>query len=65
MRNRVKTKTWDAFQYTAGDGRPAQEAAEILGLKVATVYKAKSSVLRMLQEELRKLEDGCDVRDPK
>jgi RNA polymerase sigma-70 factor (ECF subfamily) len=63
VRNRVETKTWDAYQSTARDGRPAREVAEVLGMKVATVYKAKSSVLQMLQEELRKLEDGCDARE--
>jgi RNA polymerase sigma-70 factor (ECF subfamily) len=60
VRNRVETKTWNAYQSTACDRRPAREVAEVLGMKVATVYKAKSSVLKMLQEEVQKLEDGCD-----
>ncbi len=64
VRNRVEAKTWDAYQSTACDGRPTREVAEDLGMKVGTVYKAKSSVRQMLQEEIRKLEHVCDTGDP-
>jgi hypothetical protein len=38
----------------------AAEAAKELGMKVATVFVAKSKVQAMLQEELRKLDDHPD-----
>lgn len=63
VRKRVATKTWDAYQSTACEERPPREVAKELGMKVATVYKAKSSVRQMLQDERRKLEDGCDARN--
>jgi RNA polymerase sigma-70 factor (ECF subfamily) len=56
VRQRVTPKTWEAYSLTAREGRPSPEAAAILGMKVGAVYQAKSSVLRMLQEEVRKLE---------
>ena len=63
MRQRVEPKTWKAYQSTACEGRPSREVAKVLGMTVGGVYKAKSTVLRMLQEELRKLDDGCDARN--
>jgi RNA polymerase sigma-70 factor (ECF subfamily) len=56
VRQRVKAPTWEAFRLTALEGRSGADVAAELGLKVATVYKAKSKVQRMLQEELARLE---------
>ncbi len=63
VRQRVEAKTWRAYESTACEGRPAQEVAQALGMTVGGVYRAKSTVLRMLQEELGKLDDGCDTRN--
>jgi hypothetical protein len=30
-------------------------------MRVGTVYQAKSSVMQMLQQEVRKLEEGCQL----
>jgi RNA polymerase sigma factor (sigma-70 family) len=57
VRSRVAPKTWEAYSLTAREGRPSPEAAAILGMTVGAVYQAKSSVMRMLQEEVRRLED--------
>jgi RNA polymerase sigma-70 factor (ECF subfamily) len=54
---RVRPQTWEAFRLTALEGRSGAAAAEQLKMRVATVFNAKSKVHRMLQEELRKLED--------
>jgi RNA polymerase sigma-70 factor (ECF subfamily) len=62
VRNRVERKTWDPYHATACESRPACDVAQVLGMSVGGVYKAKSSVLRMLREELRILEEGCDPR---
>jgi RNA polymerase sigma factor (sigma-70 family) len=55
VRQRVEPHTWEAFHLTALEGRSGAEAAARLGLKVATVYKAKSKVQQMLHEEVARL----------
>jgi RNA polymerase sigma-70 factor (ECF subfamily) len=56
VRLRVEPRTWDAFRLLALDGRSGAEAAAQLGMKVATVFVARSKVQRMIQEEARKLD---------
>jgi RNA polymerase sigma-70 factor (ECF subfamily) len=56
VRLRVQPHTWQAFHLLAVEGRSGAEAAERLGMKVATVFVARSKVQKMLQEEVRKLE---------
>jgi RNA polymerase sigma-70 factor (ECF subfamily) len=53
---RVERHTWEAFRLTAVEGLSGAAVAEQLRLQVATVFKAKSKVLLLLQKELRKLE---------
>lgn len=53
---RVEPHTWQAFRLTAIDGLSGAAVAQQLNLKVATVFKAKSKVRQMLQEEIGKLE---------
>jgi RNA polymerase sigma-70 factor (ECF subfamily) len=56
VRQRVQPHTWEAFRLTALEGLSGAEAAGRLGMKVATVFVAKSKVQRMLQKELQRLE---------
>jgi RNA polymerase sigma-70 factor (ECF subfamily) len=56
VQGRVEPHTWEAFRLAALEGLSGAEAAGRLGLKVATVYKAKSKVQQMLQEEVARLE---------
>jgi RNA polymerase sigma factor (sigma-70 family) len=56
VRQRVEPHTWEAFHLTAVEGLSGAEAAARLGLKVATVFKAKSKVQKLLQEEVARLE---------
>jgi RNA polymerase sigma factor (sigma-70 family) len=56
VQQRVEPHTWEAFRLTALERLSGAEAAARLGLKVATVYKAKSKVQQMLQEEVARLE---------
>ena len=56
VRHRVTPRTWEAFERTALKGESGAEAAQAVGMKVATVFVAKSKVQKMLQEELRKLD---------
>jgi RNA polymerase sigma-70 factor (ECF subfamily) len=59
IRLRVEPHTWEAFRLTAVERLSGAEVAERLGMKVATVFKAKSKVQRMLREEITRL-DRCD-----
>jgi len=58
VRMRVTPRTWEAFDRTALKGQSGAEAGQALGMKVATVFVAKSKVQKMLQVELRKLDPG-------
>ena len=59
MRLRVHQHAWEAFRLTALEGNSGAEAAARLGMRVATVFVARSKVQKMLQDEVRKLE-GAD-----
>jgi RNA polymerase sigma-70 factor (ECF subfamily) len=53
---RVEPHTWDAFRLTALEGRSGADAAAALGMKVASLFAAKSKVQRLLQEEVKQLQ---------
>lgn len=57
VRARVTTKTWRAFEMTAQEDRSGAEAAAELGMTVAAVFVAKSRVQKLLQDEVRRLEN--------
>lgn len=63
VRNRVAPKTWEAYDLTACQGCAAADVAARLGMRVGTVYQAKSSVIQMLQQEVRSLEQPDQPRD--
>jgi RNA polymerase sigma-70 factor (ECF subfamily) len=56
VRLRVAPRTWEAFQLTALEGLSGAEAAARLQMRVASVFKAKSRVQKLLQEEIAELE---------
>jgi len=56
VRMRVTPRTWEAFERTAIRGESGADAAKATGMKVATVFVARSKVQKMLQEELKKLD---------
>src|SRR5262249_40621765 len=60
-RLRGEPHTWDAFRLTALEGHSGAEAAARLGMKVASLFAAKSKVQKMLRDEVRHLEaaDGA------
>ena len=55
---RVEPHTWEAFRLTAIDGIAAAEVASRLGIRVATVYRARHVVQTKLREALTTLEAG-------
>lgn len=61
VRLRVEPHTWEAFQLCAVEDLSGAEVAQRLNLRVATVFKAKSKVQKMLQEEVRRLEGTTDA----
>jgi RNA polymerase sigma-70 factor (ECF subfamily) len=56
VRLRVAPRSWQAFQLTAVEGLSGAEAAQRLGMRVAAVFKAKSRVQQLLQDEVSELE---------
>ncbi len=56
VRERVAPATWDAFRLVAFEGRSGAEAAQLLGMSVASVFVAKHRVQKMLKEEVTRLE---------
>jgi RNA polymerase sigma factor (sigma-70 family) len=56
VRLRVETRTWEAFRLLALEGCTGADAAAKLGMKVATVFVARSKVHKMIQKEIRKLD---------
>jgi RNA polymerase sigma-70 factor (ECF subfamily) len=55
---RIDVQSWEAFRLTALEDMAGADAAQRLGMTVAAVYKAKSRVLKMLQDEVRRVEEG-------
>lgn len=53
---RVTPATWEAFRLTAVDNLSGTEAAARLGQTLMNIYKARSNVQKMLQEEVGRLE---------
>jgi RNA polymerase sigma-70 factor (ECF subfamily) len=56
VRLRVAPQTWEAFSLTAVQGLSGKEAADRIPMQLAQVFVAKRRVLKMLREEVEKLE---------
>jgi RNA polymerase sigma-70 factor (ECF subfamily) len=61
VRGRVPEERWEAFRLTALERLSGAEAAGRLGMLVATVYTARSKVQKLVQEEVRRLEESATV----
>jgi RNA polymerase sigma-70 factor (ECF subfamily) len=57
-KERVAANTWEAFKLAALDGVAPQQVADRLGMRVSQVYLAKHRVQKMVQEEIRDLEEA-------
>jgi RNA polymerase sigma-70 factor (ECF subfamily) len=57
VRRRVRPATWEAFRLTALEGLGGAEAAAQVGMQVATVYVARSNVLKLLRQQISRLMD--------
>lgn len=56
VKARVEEKTWEAFRRTAMMDEAAAVVSATLGMPIASVFKAKSNIQKMLQEEIANLE---------
>jgi RNA polymerase sigma factor (sigma-70 family) len=61
VRLRVQPHTWEAFRLLAVEGLSGAEAADQLGMKVATAFVARSKVRKMIQDEMRRLENPVPI----
>ncbi|MEL6104461.1 MAG: sigma-70 family RNA polymerase sigma factor [Planctomycetota bacterium] len=55
VRAEFETKTWQAFWMSAVEDRVAADVADATGMSVASVYQAKSRVLRRLRARMQEL----------
>jgi RNA polymerase sigma factor (sigma-70 family) len=58
VRLRIEPRTWDAFRLLALNDWSGVQVAQHLGMKVATVFVARSKVTRMIREEVARLDRG-------
>src|SRR5262249_40925323 len=56
VRARVEPQTWEAFRLTSMEGLSGAQAAERIPMKEAMVFIARGRVLKLLREEVQKLE---------
>jgi RNA polymerase sigma-70 factor (ECF subfamily) len=56
VERQVAPHHWQAFRLTALENLSGAEAAQRLGMKVATLFTTKSKVQKLIQEEVRRLE---------
>ena len=57
MQAEFEEQTWKVFWQNVALGRPSAEVAGAFGISVASVYAAKSRILRRLRQELDGLLD--------
>jgi RNA polymerase sigma-70 factor (ECF subfamily) len=58
VRERVKPNTWEAFRLTSIENLSGADAAMKLALPVSSVFVAKHRVMKLLEDEVRKLKAG-------
>lgn len=57
IRQRIESKSWDAFRLTALESRPAAEVAILLEMNVDAVYAARCRIQRMITQEFKRLDE--------
>jgi RNA polymerase sigma factor (sigma-70 family) len=60
VQERAEAHTWQAWLLTVRQGRPTREVAELLGISVASVYKAKQRINDMIRAEFMAVTDHTD-----
>jgi hypothetical protein len=57
VRLQVQPDTWEVFRLTVLEGRAAADVAKQVGKQLAAVFKSRNRVQKLLQEEIRRLEE--------
>ncbi len=60
VKGRVQHRTWSSYVGTAIESRSASDVAAELNMPISEVYVCKSRVLKMLRDEVRKLNSTLD-----
>ncbi len=61
VRPRVADHTWEAFRLLAFEGHTGAEVASALEMSISMTFVARSRVQRLIQQELRRLEESEEV----
>ena len=56
VRTDVSQETWRAFELTVIDGFSSEDAAEMIGKSLGTVYAARSRIMKRLRNEIQRME---------
>jgi RNA polymerase sigma-70 factor (ECF subfamily) len=62
IRRRVPEQQWEAFQLTALERLSGADVAARLGMRVATVYTAKSKVQKLVRDEICRLDNSATAQ---
>ena len=65
VRSRINEQTWLAFEMTSIDGSAAAKVANDLNMSVGAVYVVRCRVLKMLRQEVKRLEARQDLMQAK
>jgi RNA polymerase sigma-70 factor (ECF subfamily) len=57
VRQRVEPQTWEAFRLMSMEGLSGAEAARRIPMKEPMVFVARGRVLKLLRQEVQKLEE--------
>jgi RNA polymerase sigma-70 factor (ECF subfamily) len=60
VQSRVQPNTWQAYRLVTAEQNSAQSTAASLQMPVSEVYVAKSRVIKMLREEVARLDDTAE-----
>jgi RNA polymerase sigma-70 factor (ECF subfamily) len=60
VQERAEAHTWQAWLLTVRQGQSTQEVAELLGISVASVYKARQRIKDMIRAEFMEATDHSD-----
>lgn len=61
IRQRVNSVTWESFHATAIDRASAVAVSKRLGISVGSIYVARSRVMKLLRQEIERLEQARAV----
>lgn len=65
VKKRVNQQTWQAFEQTSVEGRDAQEVSSRLNMALGSIYVARCRVLKMLRNEVKRMEANQDALQAK